>query len=106
MKQYNEYATVIYTDCEGKEIDTFVIYDTDPLTGLTHINHNNLRVSGESLKMHPGTAVEKYHLPINDAFSFEIFKKLKDKFDNTESPAIRRELKVEPVYNNQLAQAS
>ena len=106
MKNFNEHDTVIYTDAEGKQIDTFVIYDTDPLTGLTHINHENLKVSMSFLKLHPKTAVAKYHLPMDDAFSFEIFKKLKYKFDHTETQAIRRELKVEPVYNNKLAQAS
>ena len=106
MKKFNEHDTVIYTDTEGQQIDTFVIYDTDPLTGLTHINYNNLKVADDFLKVHPKTAVEKYHLPMNDAFSFEIFKKLKEKFDDTENQAIRRELKVEPAYNDQLAQAS
>lgn len=87
-------------------MDTFVIYDTDPLTGLTHINHENLKVPAEALRMHPGTVVPKYHLPMSDAFSFEIFKKLKEKYDDRENDAIRRELKVEPVYDRQMAQAS
>lgn len=106
MKLFNEYDTVIYTDNEGRLIDTFVIYDTDPLTGLTHINHGNLKVPAKALQLHPDTAVPKYHLPMDDAFSFEIFKKLKEKYDNRENDAIRRELKVEPVYNGQMAQAS
>lgn len=106
MKLFNEHDTVIYTDNEGRLIDTFVIYDTDLLTGLTHINHENLKVMGESLQLHPCTTVSKYHLPMSDAFSFEIFKKLKDKFDDRANDAIRRDLKVEPVYDERLAQAS
>jgi hypothetical protein len=106
MKIFNEHDTVIYTDAEGRQIDTFLIYDTDPLTGLTHINHENLKVSADALKLHPDTAVEKYHLPMDDAFSFEIFKKLKGKFDNTDEHVTRRELKFEPVFNGRLAKAS
>jgi len=106
MKLFNEHDTVIYKDNKGRLIDTFVIYDTDPLTGLTHINHENLKVSTEALQMHPDTAVPKYHLPMSDAFSFEIFKKLKEKYDDRETDAIRRELKVEPEYGGELAQAS
>jgi hypothetical protein len=106
MKLFNEHDTVIYTDKEGRQIDTFVIYDTDLLTGLTHINHENLKVPAEALQLHPGTAVPKYHLPMSDAFSFEIFKKLKEKYDDRENDAIRRELKVEPVYDGRMAQAS
>jgi len=106
MKTFNEHDTVIYTDTQGRLIDTFVIYDTDPLTGLTHINHENLKVPVGALTLHPNTVVQKHNMPMNDAFSFEIFKKLKEKFDDTENQAIRRELKVEPVYNAQLAQAS
>ena len=105
MKKFNEHDTVIYTDAEGNMIDTFVIYDTDLLTGLTHINHENLRVPATALKLHPGT-IEKHHLPMRDAFSFEIFKKLKDKYDNMESHAIQRDLKVEPAFKELFAQAS
>ncbi|MCR8559785.1 hypothetical protein KXD93_19200 [Mucilaginibacter sp. BJC16-A38] len=106
MKKFNEHDTVIYTDAAGRLIDTFVIYDTDPLTGLTHINHENLKVPEKALTLHPNTIVQKYNMPMNDAFSFEIFKKLKEKFDGTENQAIRRELKVESVYKEQLAKAS
>ena len=105
MKIFNEHDTVVYTDATGKLIDTFVIYDTDPLTGLTHINHENLKVEAGSLSIHPGT-IEKHHLPMNDAFSFEIFKKLKEKYDNKANDAVRRALKVAPVYNEELAKAS
>src|SRR3569833_575325 len=105
MKTFNEHDTVIYTDTTGRLIDTFVIYDTDPLTGLTHINHENLKVMPETLKVHPKTE-EKHHLPMNDAFSFEIFKRLKEKYDDKANDAIRRPLKVSPVYNEELAKAS
>lgn len=106
MNLFNEHDTVIYTDNEGRQIDTFVIYDSDLLTGITHINHGNLKVPADALQLHPGTVVPKYHLPMSDAFSFEIFKKLKEKYDDREDDAIRRELKVEPVYGGALAQAS
>ena len=105
MKTFNEHDTVIYRDAAGRSIDTFVIYDTDPLTGLTHINHENLRVRADALSVHPKT-VEKHHLPMDDAFSFEIFKKLKEKYDDSANDAIRRALKVAPVYREELAQAS
>jgi len=105
MRTFNEHDTVIYTDAEGRKIDTFVIFDTDTATGLTHINHENLKVPAESLVMHPKT-IEKHHLPMNDAFSFEIFKKLKEKYEDKGNDAVRRELKVETVYNDELAQAS
>ena len=105
MKKFNEHDTVIYTDAEGRQINTFVIYDTDPLTGLTHINYKNRKVPADALIVHPKT-VERHHLPMNDAFSFEIFKKLKEKYDEFENQAIRRNLKVAPAYNDQLAQAS
>jgi len=105
MRTFNEHDTVIYTDADGRKIDTFVIFDTDAATGLTHINHEDLKVAAESLVMHPKT-IEKHHLPMNDAFSFEIFKKLKEKYEDKGNGAVRRELKVETVYNDELAQAS
>ena len=79
MNHFIENATVIYTDAKGRKIDTFVIFDTDPSTGLTHINHENLKVSADKLTLHNRT-VGKYHLPINDAFSFEMLKKLREKY--------------------------
>ncbi|MES2107568.1 MAG: hypothetical protein V4577_02390 [Bacteroidota bacterium] len=105
MKRFNEHDTVIYTDITGRLIDTFVIYDTDQLTGLTHINHENLKVPAEALIIHPVT-IQKHHLPMDDAFSFEIFKKLKEKHDNRVNDAVRRPLKAAPVYSEELAQAS
>jgi hypothetical protein len=79
MKTYKANASVIFTDAEGRKIDTFVIFDTDNTTGLTHINHENLKVSAEQLQIHPKT-VGDYHMPLNDAFSFEMLKKLRDKY--------------------------
>ena len=79
MKTYKANASVIYTDNEGRSIDTFVIFDTDLNTGLTHINHENLTVSADQLELHVNTVCD-YHMPLNDAFSFEIIKKLRDKY--------------------------
>lgn len=84
MKRFEENASVVYTDNEGRQIDTFVIFATDGETGLTHINHENLKVPLETLRLHEKT-VGKYHLPIADAFSFEIFKKLRDKYAGLDS---------------------
>lgn len=79
MEQYKANASVIFTDAEGRQIDTFVIFDTDAYTGLTHINHENLKVAASSLQLHPKTVCD-YHLPLADAFSFEMLKKLRDKY--------------------------
>lgn len=79
MTNFHENASVIYTNSDGKKIDTFVIFDTDTLTGLTQINHENLRVSSECLVLHSKTACQ-YHMPLKDAFSFELLHKLKDKY--------------------------
>jgi len=103
MKLFNENDTVVYTDAEGRMIDTFVVFNTDPTTGLTHINHLNLKVPSDNLQLHPLT-IEKHHLPMSDAFSFELYKKLKDKY--TEKQAIERTLKPKPALKKVLAQAS
>jgi len=79
MKTYKANASVIYTDARGRKIDTFVIFDTDDHTGLTHINHENLKVSADQLQIHPKTACD-YHMPLDDAFSFEMLKKLREKY--------------------------
>jgi len=79
MQSYNQNASVIYTDDRGRKIDTFVIFDTDHKTGLTHINHKNLKVPADRLVLHSKT-VCKYHLPIADAFSFEMIRKLRAKY--------------------------
>jgi hypothetical protein len=78
MKTFKESDGVIYTDPHGRQIDTFVVFSTDRSTGLTHINHENLRVGPEKLVHHPG-AIPGHHLPVGDAFSFEILRKLKEK---------------------------
>jgi hypothetical protein len=67
-----------------------VIFDTDPQTGLTHINHENLRVPANRLALHEKTICQ-YHLPINDAFSFEMIKKLRQKYADVDRKAKRRE---------------
>ena len=81
MKTYKENDSVIYTDEKGNRIDTFVIFDTDRRTGLTHINHLNLKVDTAKLELHPKSA-NGCSMPINDSFSFELFKQLKEKYIN------------------------
>lgn len=103
MKAFNEYESVIYTDANGRRIDTFVVFDTDIAAGLTHINHMDLKVPTECLRLHPAS-IAKYNLPMKDAFSFEIFKKLKAKYEGSAMPAVKRSLTVEPGYK--LAKAS
>ena len=82
MKTFKENDSVIYTDESGRKIDTFVIFDTDKITGLTHINYKNLKVSSPSLKQHP-CKIPGHNLPVKDAFSFEIIRKLKAKHKET-----------------------
>ena len=84
MRIYRENEIVIYTDNEGNRFDTFVIFDTDAATGLTHISHENLKVPAEKLVLHAKTVCQ-YHMPINDAFSFEMIKKLRDKYAEIDS---------------------
>lgn len=79
MIKFKENASVIFTDSEGRLIDTFVIFDTDSTTGLTHINHENLRVPTDQLKLHT-KSVGDFHMPLSDAFSFEMLRKLKVKY--------------------------
>lgn len=79
MKTYKENDSVVYTDEKGNRIDTFVIFDTDHQTGLTHINHLNLKVDTTKLDLHPRSA-NRCSMPMNDSFSFELFKQLKEKF--------------------------
>jgi hypothetical protein len=80
MKHYKGNSSVIFTDASGRQIDTFVIFDTEPHTGLTHINHDNLKVAAERLQLHAKSACE-HHMPIQDAFSFEMIRKLRDKYE-------------------------
>jgi hypothetical protein len=103
MKTFNEHESVIYTDPQGNKIDTFVIFDTDKTTGLTHINHMNLRVPTDSLQLRPAS-IAKWNLPMQDAFSFQIFKKMKDKYQEPAIPTVRRALMAEHGYK--LAKAS
>jgi hypothetical protein len=103
MKAFNEHESVIYTDAKGRMIDTFVVFDTDIAAGLTHINYMDLQVPTESLQLHPAS-IAKYNLPMRDAFSFEIFKKLKAKYEKPAMPTVKRTLTVEAGYK--LAKAS
>ena len=79
MKTYKENDSVVYTDEKGNRIDTFVIFDTDIKTGLTHINHLDLMVDTNMLELHQRSAI-RCSMPMNDSFSFELFKQLKEKF--------------------------
>ncbi|PJJ83314.1 hypothetical protein [Mucilaginibacter auburnensis] len=99
MKAYKANASVIYTDTEGNRIDTFVIFDTDHLTGLTHINHENLKVGADRLQLHPKTVCD-YHLPLEDAFSFELLKKLREKYaelDAAKTVSLDTVIKLRPL---------
>ncbi|NCD68370.1 hypothetical protein [Mucilaginibacter agri] len=79
MKAFKANASVIFTDATGCRVDTFVIFDSDPYTGLTHINHENLKVHADRLELHKNSACE-HHMPLQDAFSFEMIRKLRDKY--------------------------
>lgn len=105
MKNFNENASVIYTDKQGRKIDTFVIFETDPETGLTHINHENLKVPSSALRLH-AKSVSKYHLPIKDAFSFEMLKKLREKYAALDSQPKIKEVPGELSGMYLLAKAS
>jgi hypothetical protein len=105
MEYYHQNASVVYTDNTGKKIDTFVIFDTDRQTGLTHINHENLKVPADRLTLHART-VCKYHLPIDDAFSFEMIKKLRQKYADIDRKTRRKEVPKEMKKMVVLAHAS
>ena len=94
MIHFKENASVIFTDSEGRQIDTFVIFDTDKVTGLTHINHENLRVPAANLVLHSKT-VGDYHMPLTDAFSFETLRKLKEKYHQIDAARKPIPLKTE-----------
>ena len=83
MRHYKENETVIYTAAEGNRFDTFVIFETDRLTGLTHINHLNLKVSDADLELHPRSLTNE--IPMNDVYSFQLFKQLKEKYADIDS---------------------
>jgi hypothetical protein len=105
MQYYTQNASVIYTDNTGRQIDTFVIFDTDRQTGLTHINHENLKVPADQLALHAKTVCQ-YHLPINDAFSFEMIKKLRQKYADLDRKTRRKEVPKEMTKMMVLAKAS
>jgi hypothetical protein len=84
MKKFKEHDSVVYKDEEGRFIDTFVIFETDDSTGLTHINYMDLLVPADKLKLHPKTEQEN-HVPVSDDLSFELFKMLKEKYSSTDT---------------------
>jgi hypothetical protein len=90
MKNFKENDVVIYTDREGNRFDTFVIFGNDIETGLVHINHENLKVSPAVIELHP-SAFSGNAMPFSDPYSFMLFNKLKEKY---EQGAIEKE---EPV---------
>ncbi len=105
MKHYKENDTVIYTDAEGNRFDTFVIFETDRLTGLTHINHLNLKVSDAQLELHPNSLTSQ--IPMNDIYSFELFKKLKEKYTDIDNRHTNKAMSVyREVPTIKLAKAS
>lgn len=105
MQHYHQNASVVYTDNKGNKIDTFVIFDTNPITGLTHINHENLQVTTDKLVLHK-KSVSQYHLPIDDAFSFEMIKKLRNKYADRDSRPRVKEVVAEVTKLTVLAKAS
>ena len=109
MKIYKENDIVIYTDNEGNRFDTFVIFETDRKTGLTHINHFNLTVEASALELHPSSLTGN-PTPFADSHSFLLFNKLKEKYARLEG----HKVVLKQVVNNfnitgktgKLAQAS
>jgi hypothetical protein len=106
MQNYKENDTVIYTDANGKRFDTFVIFDTDRETGLTHINHYNLRVPSSSLKLHPRSLTGN-PAPLADAHSFLLFNKLKEKYAKIdEHKTVLKKVVGNAIEAGKLAKAS
>lgn len=106
MKTYNENELVIYTDSEGNRFDTFVIFDTDRKTGLTHINHLNLKVNAASLELHP-RSISSNGVPLNDLLSFRLFSQLKEKFtQRDEAKKVNTSLVLHQGAEQVLANAS
>jgi|GEM_PF-1104237 len=101
MKHFKANASVIFIDQEGKQIDTFVIFDTDEVTGLTHINHGDQRVPATNLVLHAKT-VGDFHMPLADAFSFEMLSKLKEKYrridEERKTLTLKPERKTDTMY--------
>ncbi|MGV8878457.1 MAG: hypothetical protein ACOH2A_05450 [Sphingobacteriaceae bacterium] len=79
MKNYKENDRVIYIDDNGLRHETFVIFDTEKRTGLTHIDYANLRVKEDQLKLLFHSS-DWNHRPIQDPLSFELFKYLKRQY--------------------------
>ncbi len=102
MRIYRENEIVIYTDNERNRIDTFVVFDTDKQTGLTHINHLNLKVKNDTLELHPHSSTGR--IPMADSISFELFKQLKEKFikhdrrKKAKGITLYRDTKVVPLF--------
>jgi len=104
MKTYKENDTVIYTNSEGKHFDTFVIFDTDLKTGLTHINHYNLKVTNAQLELHPRSLTGN-PMPLADPLSFLLFNKLKEKYSHIDTKKQAKVLHAE-IKDARLAKAS
>ena len=106
MKHYKENDTVIFTDKDGNNFDTFVIFDTDRETGLTHINHYNLRVPSSALELHPSSLTGN-QAPLADSYSFLLFNKLKEKYAKIdEHKTILKKVVGNAVEAGKLAKAS
>ncbi|MFI5157561.1 MAG: hypothetical protein ACHQF4_01770 [Sphingobacteriales bacterium] len=104
MKNFKENDVVIYTDKEGNRFDTFVIFGNDIDTGLVHINHHNLKVSPAFLELHP-SAFSGNAMPFADPYSFMLFSKLKEKYEQKAEVAEPVILYTEPKKTS-LAKAS
>lgn len=79
MKRFKEYDRVVYIDDKGLRHETFVVFDTEKGTGLTHIDYANLRVTANQLELLFHSS-EWNHRPIQDPLSFELFKYLKRQY--------------------------
>src|SRR4051812_267598 len=104
MTIYKEHQSVVYTDPAGNMIDTFVVYDTDPKTGLTHINHMDLLVPLKQLQLHPNS-IKANHIPVSDALSFQILKTLKAKYTDNDAD-IKTKTMAQPAMVAVYSQAS
>ena len=99
MKTYKANDIVIYTDKEGKRYDTFVIFDTDRETGLTHINHFNLKVTNATLELHP-SALTGNQMPMADPLSFALFNYLKEKYTVIDKAKAKKANTSVVLYSN------
>ncbi|MHB8206717.1 hypothetical protein [Mucilaginibacter sp.] len=105
MKNFKENDVVIYTDEEGKHFDTFVIFGNDIDTGLVHINHANLKVSPIFLELHP-SAFSGNAMPFADPYSFMLFNKLKEKYEQKTEETIEAVTLYDEPKKTMLAKAS